>query len=84
MTYHHLHFTTEKTKPQADENDVYRSSVVYAGPRPKPSLGGGKPSAFSAMAEILPLKFPSNQKSRGGMKFVLKLLGSPSMQRKLN
>lgn len=83
MVYY-FHLTTEETKPHADENNVYRSSIVYARPRPKPLLCGGKPSNFSAIAEMLLLRFSADQKSRGQVDSVLKLFGSLSMQRELN
>lgn len=74
----------EETEPQADERELCGHPLVYVGRRSKSPLLGGSPSTFPAVAEMLPLKFLSNQKSRGKVKFVLKLLGSLSMQRKLN
>ena len=46
---------------------------------------GGKSGALPALVEMLPLQNPSNQKSGKEVKFLLKVLESPSTQRrKLN
>ena len=46
---------------------------------------GGKSSALPALVEMLPFQHPSNQKRGKEVKFLLKVLDSPSMQRrKLN